>query len=95
MNYKVLFKKRSIDPEQYDVGVYSSYLVASVVAKGEYYYRGGMTGEYDIIETSDEAQRFPEHLYPTLIQVVGFLTNEEQEVFKESHLKYLKRKGLI
>jgi hypothetical protein len=95
MSFEVLFKKRIIDEKYYSLGEYESYTTASVVAKGEYYYRGGCTPVYKIIKSSKRPQKIPEHLYPILIRVVGFLTSDEQEIFKNHHLDYLKKKGLI
>ena len=95
MSYKVLFKKRITDKEWYDVGSYSSHNLAIVVAKGEYYYRGGVTPEYQIIKSNEEIQSIPEYLYPTLTYCVGFLSSEEQEVFRDEHFKYLRAKGLV
>lgn len=94
MNYKVLFQKRSTEPE-YELGTFSSYTMASLVAKGEYYYRGGVTPDYRIIESTEAPERIPEHLYDVLVQAVGFLSTEEQEVFRDEHFKYLRRKGLV
>jgi hypothetical protein len=95
MNYKVLFKKRITDEEEYSLGVYDSETLASVVAKGEYYYRGGCTPEYRFESSNEESQDIPEYLYPTLIQVVGFLTAEEQEVFRDRHINFLSKSGLL
>lgn len=95
MSYKILFKKREIDPEHYDLGSYYSYALATVVAKGEYYYRGGCTPTWKIVKSSERPQKIPEHLYEVLTRVVGFLTSEEQEVFKNQHLDYLRSVGLI
>ena len=94
-SFKVLFRKREIDVDYYDMGSYRSYTLATLVAKGEYYYRGGCTPTWKIIKSSERPQRIPEHLYEVLTRVVGFLTSEEQEVFKNHHLDYLKRMGLI
>lgn len=93
MSFKVLFKKRIIDPEWYDVGSYATHDIAMVVAKGEYYWRGGWTPEYKIVKDSRRPQRIPEYLYPTLIECVMFLTTEEQKAFKDQHLDYLKKIG--
>ena len=94
MGYKVLFRKRSIDLE-YDLGTYKTKTIAEVVAKGEYYYRGGMTPDYRIVRSSEQINSIPEHLYDVLLQVHGFLSSEEQEVFRDHHIDYLKRRGLI
>ena len=94
MSYQVLFRKREMDPE-YSVGFYYSYTLAMVVAKGEYYYRGGMTPTYRIIKSNEKPHRIPDHLYEVLTRVVGFLTSEEQEVFRDQHFVYLRAKGLV
>ncbi len=95
MNYEVLFKKRTIDTEEYSLGVYDSETIASVVAKGEYYYRGGVTPEYRFVSSKEKPQDIPTYLYPTLVQVVGFLTAEEQEVFRDRHVSFLSRTGQL
>ena len=94
MSYKVLFRKREMDPE-YSVGSYYSHTLAMVAAKGEYYYRGGMTPTYRIVKCSEKPHRLPEHLYEVLTRVVGFLSTEEQEVFRDEHFVYLRTKGLV
>lgn len=94
MSYKVLFRKREMDPE-YSLGTYYSHVLAMVVAKGEYYYRGGCTPTYRIVKSSEKPERIPGHLYEVLTRVVGFLTSEEQEVFKDQHFVYLRNKGLV
>jgi hypothetical protein len=95
MSYKVLFKKRIIDKDWYDLGSYATYDIAMVVAKGEYYYRGGVTPEYEIVECNKLPQEIPPYLYPTLIYCAGFLSSEEQEAFRNEHFKYLRTKGLV
>jgi hypothetical protein len=93
MSYGVLFRKRVIDKEWYSLGAYATHTLATVVAKGEYYYRGGVTPEYKVVDSDQPSQTIPSYLYPTLISCVGFLTSEEQEVFKNEHLKYLRSMG--
>lgn len=95
MNYEVLFKKTSTDTKEYSLGVYDSKTLASVVAKGEYYYRGGISPEYRFKKSLDKSQDIPEYLYPILVRVVGFLTSEEQEVFRERHVNFLSRNGQL
>jgi hypothetical protein len=95
MSFKVLFKKRITDPEWYDVGSYATHDIAMVVAKGQYYYRGGMTPEYKVVKCTRRPERIPEYMYPILIQCVTFLTTEEQKAFKDQHLDYLRKIGEI
>lgn len=96
MHYKVLFKKRSID-QWYSLGNYKNKQLAKVIAKGEYYYRGGCTPDYEIIKTTEPVNNntIPSHLFDTLIEVVGFLNSEEQEIFRDEHIKYLKKIGRL
>ena len=94
MRYKVLFKKRRND-EPYILGVFENEATANLVAQGEYHYRGGMTGSYEISKSFYNPEPIPEYLYPILLQTYSFLSTEEQEVFRDHHINYLKRKGLI